>query len=208
MRSVKQNGLIVQGRGQLTKLSSPEETGNYFMSLWDKETIRTRESMYVVYLAYGHKPIEYKLLATGNEHSVSFNIDTILRRAIELNAKNIAVAHNHPSGNLTPSEADLECTEEIYIKCMCLGLTFNDHLIVTPNGDCTSLANMGYFEKFESNYKYLVNARKAGSYENVALTLLNRSFEQIGKKINPAYVYKQLTDNLEKVYVKYFDPII
>ena len=54
----------------------------------------------------------------------------IARRALELSASSIILVHNHPSGDPTPSEADLAMTKEIQKGCRYLGLALHDHIIV------------------------------------------------------------------------------
>lgn len=54
----------------------------------------------------------------------------IMRRAIDLNASALILVHNHPSGDPTPSQADIDMTRAISDACAALGLTLHDHLIV------------------------------------------------------------------------------
>lgn len=58
----------------------------------------------------------------------------VLKAAFKAGADAIIVAHNHPSGNLTPSKADLRMTEELKSRAEWLGLEFVDHIIVTSLG--------------------------------------------------------------------------
>ncbi len=54
----------------------------------------------------------------------------IVRRAIELNAKALILVHNHPSGDTTPSDADIAMTRRIAAACEVFDLTLHDHVIV------------------------------------------------------------------------------
>ncbi|MEX0339144.1 MAG: DNA repair protein RadC [Arenibacterium sp.] len=54
----------------------------------------------------------------------------VAKRALELNACALILVHNHPSGDPTPSEADINMTTQILDACTALGLTLHDHLIV------------------------------------------------------------------------------
>ena len=54
----------------------------------------------------------------------------IFREALKVGAEEIIVAHNHPSGNLTPSKADLATTRELKDLAQRLGVLFLDHLIL------------------------------------------------------------------------------
>ncbi|KAF0232026.1 MAG: DNA repair protein [Beijerinckiaceae bacterium] len=58
----------------------------------------------------------------------------IVRRALQLNASAIILAHNHPSGDPTPSRADIEMTREIVNLAEPLGIVVHDHLIVGRKG--------------------------------------------------------------------------
>jgi DNA repair protein RadC len=54
----------------------------------------------------------------------------VAKRALELNASAIILVHNHPSGDPTPSQSDIEMTAKINAACDALGLTLHDHLII------------------------------------------------------------------------------
>lgn len=54
----------------------------------------------------------------------------VAKRALELNASALILVHNHPSGDPTPSQSDIDMTAQIDAACEALGLTLHDHLIV------------------------------------------------------------------------------
>jgi DNA repair protein RadC len=58
----------------------------------------------------------------------------IVRRALELNASAVILVHNHPSGDPTPSQADIMMTETIVSVAKPLGVNVHDHLIIGRNG--------------------------------------------------------------------------
>jgi DNA repair protein RadC len=58
----------------------------------------------------------------------------IIRRALQLNASAVILVHNHPSGDPTPSRADIEMTEEIVNLATPMGIIVHDHLIVGRKG--------------------------------------------------------------------------
>jgi len=66
----------------------------------------------------------------------------VLKRALELGASAIIMVHNHPSGDTTPSRADIDMTREVAKAAAALGLTLHDHVIVGRSGH-TSLKNKG-----------------------------------------------------------------
>jgi DNA repair protein RadC len=66
----------------------------------------------------------------------------VVKRALELNASALILVHNHPSGDPTPSKADIQVTREIVNAAKPLGLTVHDHLII-GRGRHTSLRDLG-----------------------------------------------------------------
>ncbi len=54
----------------------------------------------------------------------------MVKRALELNASALILVHNHPSGDPTPSQADISMTRQIQDAAGVLGLTLHDHLII------------------------------------------------------------------------------
>ena len=60
--------------------------------------------------------------------------DQIVRRALELGSTALILAHNHPSGDPTPSSADIRMTEEIVTISGLMGIVVHDHLIIGKHG--------------------------------------------------------------------------
>ena len=58
----------------------------------------------------------------------------VVRRALELSAKAMILVHNHPSGDPTPSRADIEMTRQVITAAHALGLEVHDHLVVGRDG--------------------------------------------------------------------------
>jgi DNA repair protein RadC len=67
----------------------------------------------------------------------------VVKRALELNASALILVHNHPSGDPTPSEADIAMTLQIAEACQVLGLTLHDHLVIGKNREASFRAQ-GY----------------------------------------------------------------
>ncbi|OIN96212.1 MAG: hypothetical protein AUJ48_01855 [Deltaproteobacteria bacterium CG1_02_45_11] len=58
----------------------------------------------------------------------------IIKRALELNASGLIFVHNHPSGDLKPSESDVSLKEKLNKACRAVDLTPLDHLIIGTTG--------------------------------------------------------------------------
>ena len=67
----------------------------------------------------------------------------ILGVALKSAATGIILAHNHPSGNLQPSTADLEITKKIESACKFLDIKLLDHIIISPTGQFYSFIDEG-----------------------------------------------------------------
>ena len=66
----------------------------------------------------------------------------MVKRALELGASAFIMVHNHPSGDPTPSKADIEMTREVKQAAAVLGVTLHDHVIL-GRGRHTSLRTLG-----------------------------------------------------------------
>lgn len=66
----------------------------------------------------------------------------VVKRALELGASAIIMAHNHPSGDTTPSRGDIDMTRQVKEACEKIGIALHDHVIVSRSGT-TSFKSMG-----------------------------------------------------------------
>ena len=74
--------------------------------------------------------LECTLIAVGSANRVEASGSDVWRRAISLGARRILVAHNHPSGSTSPTQADLAFTRRHLEVGLLLGMELTDHLIV------------------------------------------------------------------------------
>lgn len=95
------------------------------MSNLDKEVFR------VLYLKNNCELLLDEVVSIGGMTATVVDVRVILRKALELNAVNILVAHNHPSGNCTPSSHDISITKQLADACRTLNIGLLDHIIVT-----------------------------------------------------------------------------
>ena len=106
-------------------------------------TVRGGEGRFhVLYLDRKNRVISDELLAVGTVDHVPVYPREVIKRALLLDACALILIHNHPSGDPTPSEADLQMTKEIQKGCKFLGLTLHDHIIVGA-GQEVSLRGLG-----------------------------------------------------------------
>ena len=61
----------------------------------------------------------------------------VAKRALELNASAIILVHNHPSGDPTPSAADIDMTKRIVAACEAIGVVIHDHVVIGKETDAS-----------------------------------------------------------------------
>lgn len=91
---------------------------------------RETEQFRVLYLDRRNTLIADEEQARGTVDHVPVYPREVVKRALELNASALILVHNHPSGDPTPSPADIDMTERVRAAAETLGLTLHDHLIV------------------------------------------------------------------------------
>lgn len=89
------------------------------------------EEFWVLYLNNSNKIIQLVQLSKGGITGTLVDVRLALKRALELGATGLILAHNHPSGNLQPSEADKQLTRKLKSAAEGLDIKVLDHLIVT-----------------------------------------------------------------------------
>lgn len=104
--------------------------------------LRGTENVHVLFLNKRFHLIADEVLFSGTVDETPIYLREILKRALELNASSIIVVHNHPSGNTTPSRADIEQTQKLSYAAKAVGITLQDHIIISPQ-TYTSLRAMG-----------------------------------------------------------------
>ena len=93
-----------------------------------------QEQFFVIYLNGRNGIIRSEVMYKGNKNMATVGVDEILRKAILMKASGILVAHNHPSGNVKPSHADIELTQRLSQACQLVSIPLVDHIIVSKSG--------------------------------------------------------------------------
>jgi DNA repair protein RadC len=116
---------------QRTMLSSWNDVIDYCrtsMAFADKEQFR------ILFLNKRNQLISDEVQQTGTVDHTPVYPREVIKRALELSATAILLVHNHPSGDPTPSQADVTMTKAIIEIAKPLGISVHDHLIVGKNG--------------------------------------------------------------------------
>jgi DNA repair protein RadC len=89
-----------------------------------------REHLVVLMLDAKNHIIGINTVAIGSGNAAHVDVKDIFKPAIIVNALNIIIAHNHPSGDPTPSPEDVRLTEMVVKAGQLLGITVLDHIVV------------------------------------------------------------------------------
>lgn len=100
------------------------------------------EEFWVMYLNQANKIIKTEQISRGGISQTAVDIRIIFKRGLELMATAMILSHNHPSGNLNPSQSDIQLTKKIKEASTYLDIQVLDHVIVSQK-DYLSFADDG-----------------------------------------------------------------
>jgi DNA repair protein RadC len=120
------------------RLSRARVIQRHIVSSWDAlldychTTMAHREieQFRVLFLDRKNVLVADEAQAQGTVDHVPVYPREVVKRALELNASAIILVHNHPSGDPTPSQCDIDMTRQVQVAADALGITLHDHLIV------------------------------------------------------------------------------
>lgn len=121
--------------GELLKvqIKNSKDSEKYFRELFNPETLEIREEFIVLYLNSNNVTVGFFKVSVGGMTNVLVDVRLVMRQALECYATTIIVAHNHPSGSLKPSEADIKITQKIKDACALFDMRLIEHIILTDN---------------------------------------------------------------------------
>lgn len=93
-------------------------------------SFRGTEEFRVLFLDRKNRLIADEQQGTGTVDHTPVYPREIVRRALELEASSVILVHNHPSGDPTPSRADIDMTRQVEAAAAALGITVHDHLVI------------------------------------------------------------------------------
>ena len=92
------------------------------------------EENWVLYLNSGSYLLGMHKVSSGNLNTTVVDSRQILKTALDRGASGLVMVHNHPSGNPTPSIADINETDRLRKACNSMGLSLSDHVVVCDGG--------------------------------------------------------------------------
>lgn len=117
------------------KVRCPNDMYPFFSHIANDE----QETVLLITLDGNNKVINTHTVTIGIANASQIHPREIFKHCIRDNAVTFAVAHNHPSGNLEPSEADLVATKRLTEASKIIGIPFLEHLIIGRNSNFLSI---------------------------------------------------------------------
>ena len=126
-------------------LSRAQTTGRPVMSNWDRVSNYLqgamahipREQFRVLFLDRKNALLADEVLSEGTIDEAAIYPREVVRRALELDATALILVHNHPSGDPSPSRADVTMTKHLVDACGRIGIKIHDHIIVGRTGQAS-----------------------------------------------------------------------
>lgn len=116
------------------KINSSRDAYNILHKNWDASKIEFVEQFKVILTNRANKVLGIFEVSTGGVSGTVADPKLIFAAAIKANACGIILSHNHPSGNLKPSQADIDLTKKMKEGSRLLEIQLLDHVIVTTEG--------------------------------------------------------------------------
>lgn len=125
------------------QVSSSKTAHEIFRAFMCDEAMYHHEIMAMLTLSSANKVLGYHHISTGGLSGTVADLRIIAQTALLTSAVSLILCHNHPSGNLKASHADLNLTKRASEGLKNLDIKILDHLILSPNGAYMSMADEG-----------------------------------------------------------------
>ena len=116
----------------MAKISSSASAADYFRKVWSDRMDHIEEFM-VILLNRANRALGWAVISRGGFSGTVADPKVIFQLALKSCASSIILGHNHPSGNLKPSESDMRLTKKLKSAGVSLDLPVLDHIILTSD---------------------------------------------------------------------------
>ncbi|MCB0742911.1 MAG: JAB domain-containing protein [Ignavibacteriae bacterium] len=132
MNTIKEiNVSYTSGNSNKIKIRQSKDSYELLKSCWNMNTIELQEEFKVLLLNRGNQVLGIYPLSRGGVSGTVVDAKLVFSVALKCNASSIIISHNHPSGNLKPSETDLKLTKKLKEAGTFLDIVLLDHLIIS-----------------------------------------------------------------------------
>lgn len=123
-------------KGEILKcqIKTSKDAADTFRKIWDVDTLPIYESMICIFLNRNNNTIGWYKVSQGGLSGTLMDVRLILSIALTSLAQGLILCHNHPSGNLTPSEADTAMTRKLKEAGNLMDIQLLDHIILSEEG--------------------------------------------------------------------------
>ena len=128
---------------QLPKITSSQNAAELLYGQWNKNNIELHETFKVMLLNNANKVKGIYEVSTGGITGTLVDLRILFAVVLKSLTTAVILAHNHPSGTLTPSEPDKRLTQKIKKAGELFDIKVLDHLILIPDGNYFSFADEG-----------------------------------------------------------------
>ena len=119
---------------QRPQVTCSDDAYRYFLNSWEQDQLDYCEKFKVMLLSRDNRVLGIVTISSGGLAGTVADPKMVFGPALKGAAASLILAHNHPSGNLTTSEADIRLTQKLKECGQALDLPVLDHLIVTRDG--------------------------------------------------------------------------
>lgn len=116
------------------KITTSQDCHRLVKRLFKDDEIEHRERMYSVYLSRRNEVLGWQLQGLGGVSGTVCDLKIVFQTALLCNASGVILAHNHPSGNLKPSQSDIDLTRKASSFGRFIEMQVLDHIILTSEG--------------------------------------------------------------------------
>lgn len=130
---------------ELKKSNSPDLIAESARKIYEvlNLDIQSQEHMVAIFFDRSLNTIGFTHLSSGSMKATVFDMKRLFKIAINLMAEDFVLIHNHPSGNLNPSQMDIDLTKRLEKAASIMDMRFLDHIILT-NESFYSFLNNGF----------------------------------------------------------------
>lgn len=130
-----------KGNVKKVKISSSSDVYEIAMELFNQDTLEINEEFIALYLNASNNTIAWFKVSQGGITGTVVDVRHIIKTALDTNAVSIILMHNHPSGNCTPSQNDINRTREVVAAAKLFNIRVHDHIIVTDDNGYFSMSD-------------------------------------------------------------------
>jgi DNA repair protein RadC len=125
------------------QIKTSKDAFDIFSKAWDQDSIEHVEEFKLMLLTWSNRVLGIASISKGGLSGTVTDVRIILQNAIKANSSGIIICHNHPSGNLQPSESDVAITRKVKDSAKLMDIQLLDHLIIIPERSYYSMTDGG-----------------------------------------------------------------